>query len=210
MSAWILGLLSGFLGSLAGPVAALAFGRALENRARHGLHLALGATLAEGGWVFLACLGFAELLTRFPWIEPASKVATAGVLLGVGLVFLRRRAPVSADPEPPAGSHGRSLLLGFAVGALNPTLILTWCATAATLHGAGLMPSPGAHALPFALGAMAGMAAWFALLVALVARFRLRLGPGSLTRVVRLAGGALALAGLVYGGRFVVLAAIGL
>jgi threonine/homoserine/homoserine lactone efflux protein len=200
VSAWFVGLLSGFFGSLAGPVAALAFGRALENRARGGLALALGATVAEGVWVFLACLGFAGLLERFPWIEPASQAATAGVLLGVGVAFLRRRAPKPEAAAQP-GDTRRSFTVGLLVGALNPTLLLTWCAMAAMLHGAGLLPTPSAGAVPFSLGAMAGMAAWFALLIALVARFRVRLGPASLTRIVNAAGAVLTLSGVVFAAR---------
>jgi len=182
----VIGFLFGFVGSMpvAGPIAALVFARALQGRMRSGLHIAIGGAVAEAAYAALAFWGFAELLGQYPWIQQVANGAAAVILTVLGVVFIRHRGtePAEAtDLERP----GSGLLLGFTVTALNPTLIATWAAAAATLMSTGLVAFEGSHALPFSLGALVGIVLWFAILLKLVAHFRERFSYASLARVIR-------------------------
>ena len=185
VAAAMLGFGCGFVGSIpvAGPIAALVFRRGLEDRARSAFYLAAGAALAEGVYAYLAFWGFAELLTGYAWIELASRTAAAVILIGLGLHFVRRAAaeaaPAASDPR---SGNTRSFLLGLAITALNPALVAGWAAAVAALYSLDLVRFDPRAALPFSLGACAGIGAWFATLLVLLRRFRTRLSREALVR----------------------------
>ncbi|MDP6944769.1 MAG: LysE family transporter [Myxococcota bacterium] len=185
----LIGFLFGFVGSMpvAGPIAALVFARALEGRMRSGLHIAIGGAVAESLYAALAFWGFAELLERYAWIQPVSNGAAAVILSVLGVIFIRQREEEPAA-RPAQERAGAGLLLGFTITALNPTLIATWAAAAATLLSTGLIAFDSSHAAPFSLGAMVGIVAWFAVLLRLVAHFRDRFSYATLAKVIRVMG----------------------
>ena len=185
----LIGFLFGFVGSMpvAGPIAALVFTRALQGRTRSGMHIAIGGAVAEAIYAALAFWGFAELLVEYPWVRQASNVTAAVILSALGVIFIRHETTEpreTADAERP----GSGLLLGFTITLLNPTLIVTWAAAAATLLSTGLVQFEARHALPFSLGAMAGIVLWFATLLRLVTHFRDRFSYAALARVIRAMG----------------------
>src|SRR5262245_51236802 len=96
------GFAFGFVGSIpiAGPIAALVWSRGLEDRTRSGLFLAAGAAVAEGAYVYLAFWGFSEVLARYAWIEPLSRLAAAATLTVLGVRFVRRPHLEAAAPPP--------------------------------------------------------------------------------------------------------------
>lgn len=198
-AAALLGLALGFVSSIpvAGPIAALVFSRGLAGHARSALALASGAALAEGGYVYLAFWGFSGFLSRYAWIESASLAAAAAISTGLGLHFLHRANIGAARPEPAGRPRGRgSFLLGFTVAALNPGLIAAWTAAVTALYGLGLLRFEPAAALPFSLGACAGIILWFTLLLGLVKRFRTRISDAVLGRARRGVGLILVLLGV--------------
>jgi threonine/homoserine/homoserine lactone efflux protein len=207
VAAAILGFAFGFVGSvpIAGPIAVLVLRRGLEDRAKSALYLASGAAVAEGGYAYLAFWGFAEYLTRYAWIEPVSRVAGALILTGLGLRFVRR-----PDAEPPRTAPGRragrkrSFLLGLTITALNPALIVGWTAAVTALYSLGVVHFDPAAALPFSLGACAGVTVWFASLLGLLQRFRARLSSEALGRLMRSTGVILIVLGLGVAVRLVV------
>jgi threonine/homoserine/homoserine lactone efflux protein len=175
---------------IAGPIAILVFARSVDSRFRSALGIAAGGAIAEMVYAFLAYWGFAALLTRYPVVVIASRGAAAIVLTALGIVFLRRKA-VGADPQSkPARREGwgGGFALGFTITALNPTLIVTWTAASATLLSTGLVEARPALALPFGIGAGAGIVGWFVVLVALVRRYRGRFRTATLNRVIRAMG----------------------
>jgi len=188
----VIGFLFGFVGSMpvAGPIAALVFARAIEGRMRSGLHIAIGGAVAEAAYAALAFWGFAELLETYAWIEPVSNGAAAVILFVLGIVFIRQKG--SEPGAPPAEERaGRGLVLGFTITALNPTLIATWAAAAATLLSTGLVTFDSSHTLPFSVGALVGIVTWFAVLLRLVAHFRERFSYATLAKVIRVMGWSL-------------------
>jgi threonine/homoserine/homoserine lactone efflux protein len=197
-----LGFALGFVGSIpiAGPIAVLVWSRGLEDRTRSGLLLASGAAVAEGAYVYLAFWGFSEFLTRYAWIEPASRFAAAATLTGLGVRFVQRPHPEAtpAPPDPSAGNK-RSFLLGLAITALNPMLITAWTAAIAALYGFGLLRFDPRAALPFSLGAFSGITAWFATLLGLLKRVRERVSADAIDRWMRGMGVMMILLGLGLG-----------
>jgi len=165
----LIGFAFGFLGSipLAGPIAALVWSRGLEDRARSALYLASGAAVAEGAYAYLAFLGFAQIFARYGWIEPASRIAAAAASLGLGLRFVQRPRSLTRAPRDVGAGHRRAFLLGLTLTAFNPILLVTWAAAIAALYSLDLVRLEPWAALPFSLGACAGITAWFATLLGL-------------------------------------------
>jgi len=197
VAAALLGLAWGFVSSIpiAGSVSTLVFSRGLEGRPRSALSLASGAAVAEGGYAYLAFWGFSGFLTRYAWIQPVPVIAAAAISTGLGLQFLHRAGgeATRAEPSPDARS---SFLLGFTLAALNPTLIATWTAAVTLICSLGLVRLEPAAALLFSLGACAGITLWFALLLSLVQRFRMRIPDAAMGRMRRGMGVLLVVLGL--------------
>jgi threonine/homoserine/homoserine lactone efflux protein len=201
----ILGFTFGFVGSIpiAGPIAVLVLSRGLEGRARSALCLASGAALAEGGYAYLAFWGFSGLLTRYAWIEPASRIAAAVILTGLGLNFLHRPGAEATRAEPdPRARNKRSFLLGLTLTALNPALIATWTAAVTLMYSLDLVRFEPAAALPFSLGAGSGITVWFATLLGFLQRFRTRISGAAIDRLLRRMGVVLIVLGLGFAAHF--------
>ncbi|MCK5796418.1 MAG: LysE family transporter, partial [Deltaproteobacteria bacterium] len=145
----IIGFLFGFIGSMpvAGPIAVIVFARGIEGRLRSGLAVAVGGALAEGVYAFLAFWGFSKLLAHYTFILPASRAVAAIVLIGLGIIFLRKK-PIETTPSPVREGWGGGFFLGFGITALNPTLIATWSAASATLFSTGLVSFDATLAIP--------------------------------------------------------------
>jgi threonine/homoserine/homoserine lactone efflux protein len=172
---------------------------------RSALYLASGAALAEGAYAYVAFRGFSEFLTRYAWIEPASRIAAAVILTGLGLRFARglnADATARAPFDPRAGNK-RSFLLGVTLIALNPVLIASWTAAVTVLYSLDLMRFDRGAALPFSLGASAGITVWFATLLGLLQRFRRRISRDAIDRLIRGMGVMLILLGLGLAARLV-------
>lgn len=189
----LLALAIGFLGSMpvAGPVAVMTLSRAARERFGEALRIGLGAAVAEGIYAGIAFWGFATFLSRYKLVVPISHGATAAVLTGLGIRFMVWR---STDRKDEHESNAGTLLLGFSISALNPTLLLTWGAAVAFLYSKGLEQRSPLSAIPFGLCAGLGVAGWFGSLVALMRKYGGKVPRTAMTYVVRTIG--LVLAGL--------------
>jgi threonine/homoserine/homoserine lactone efflux protein len=207
-TAALVGFLMGFVTSVpvAGPVSILVFSRGLQDRARSGAYLAVGAALAEAAYAFLAFWGFSELLVAYPWLEPLTGGAAAVILLALGMRFVRmapQQHDMPDDAAPTAGSK-RSFLLGLTIAGLNPTLLATWPAMVTFVHSLGLLDFGASGALPFSVGVALGISSWFLILLGLLARYRGRFRRNTLDRVVRGMGVVLTLIGIGAAVRFAI------
>jgi threonine/homoserine/homoserine lactone efflux protein len=170
---------------LAGPIALLVLSRATQSRYGEALRIGLGAAAAEGVYAGLAFWGFTTFLARHAVVVPISHGTTALVLGALGIRFMFW-APEKGAHEPKSGAG--TLLFGFWISAINPTLLLTWSAAVAFLYSKGLKEPSAAYAIPFGACAAAGIAGWFILLVALLAKYRGRLPQAALTWTIRVMG----------------------
>jgi threonine/homoserine/homoserine lactone efflux protein len=203
----LIGFLFGFVGSMpvAGPIALLVFGRGLENRARSGLYLACGAAIAESIYAYLAFWGFSAFLVKYEWVVPVSRAGAAVILIALGLHFARRKNTPEKQLTPPDPNVGnkRSFMLGFTITALNPTLIATWTAAVTMVYSLDVVRFDAGGALPFSLGALVGITAWFVTLLYLLGRFKSRFSHKSINRVLRGMGILLLVLGAGFVARFI-------
>jgi threonine/homoserine/homoserine lactone efflux protein len=181
---------------VAGPTAALVFARALERRAREAWLIALGSAVPEGLYACLACWGVAAALGRFPALVGASRLAGGIVLGAVGIWLLARASTLGGSVKGDPGTD-RGIFIGLAMTLVNPTLLLTWTAAVSALHSVGLLPVDTRSALPFALGVAAGVSAWFAVMIRLVAVVRERVRGPMFAGILRSVGALFVVAGVL-------------
>lgn len=192
----LIGFAFGFLGSVpvAGPIAVLVLRLGLGDEARRARYLAMGGALAEGLYALLAFWGLSEVLGGHPGLLPASRLLGAMVCLLLGSYLLVHR-PAPAAPDLRGGverrGHKRSFLGGFLLTALNPTLLVTWTAALAALQSTGLVALAPERAIPFALGVVLGIVAWFSTLLGLARRFKEQWSPASVGRLIKVMGAVL-------------------
>jgi threonine/homoserine/homoserine lactone efflux protein len=203
--AFLIGFLFGFVGSMpvAGPIAALVLARALSARFRAAIAISIGAAVAEAGYAFLAFWGFSTLLVKYPVILPISRAAAAVILVTLGILLAWKQGKIHESTEPQRDHLTGSLLLGFTICALNPTLLATWTAASATLASTGLLEVTPRLAGPFAVAVSLGIISWFFVLLLLVRHFRERFRAETLAKLVRVIGTALVLLGLYFAYLFV-------
>jgi threonine/homoserine/homoserine lactone efflux protein len=203
----VLGFALGFVFSMpvAGPVSLLVFGRGLQGRGRSGVSLALGSSIAESMYAYLAFWGFSALLASYAWIEPLSRALTCVLLTALGVRFARMHTAAPSEAPTITRELGikRSFFLGLTITALNPTLIATWSAVAAGVHSFELIALGAQHALVFAVGVGCGSAVWFAVLLWLLRRYKQRFPAATLDRTLRYMGLFAVALGLFFGVRFV-------
>jgi len=192
--AFLMGLFLGFVGSVpvAGPTSVIVLKNAFEQGNREGLDIAAGAGLAEAFYAFLAFWGLTAALVQFPGLVGVARIA-GGVLITIVGVYLvvRRSSPEERRRAREDDHSGRRWLRGFASAIFNPTLLVTWTTVVTALHATSLLRMHALDAIPFAIGVGAGIMGWFFLVVKLVERFRDRMRPETLDRVVRAMGWAL-------------------
>lgn len=207
--ALVLGFLFGFIGSMpiAGPIAVLVLAFGLEDRFRAGVSLAMGGAIAEASIAFLSFWGMSAILSLHPLVQPVMRIAGAVILIALGLLFALK-TPGSSDGNDGSSKKTvgtrRSFFLGFTITALNPTLFATWTGAVAVLSSTQLIPITPTTAVPFALGAGVGIVSWFTTLLLLIARFKSRIKPSSMSRIIRATGVALAGLGIWMGIRSII------
>lgn len=200
MLAFVAGFLMAFLGSMppVGPIAVLLLERGVAGRKSEGVRIGWGAALAETIYCGLATAGVSELMQRYAIVETIARYAGIVILVALGIYFVRFSvAPPSTaiDVKP-----RRPFALGFSISAANPTLIITWSGSIATLLAFTHVHFDVAARALFVAGVCAGMLAWFYLFLWMLGRWRDRITLRAAQWTIRLAGAAmiaLALWGLV-------------
>jgi threonine/homoserine/homoserine lactone efflux protein len=201
-AACVIAFLFGFVGSipLAGPIAILMLSRAAQRRFGEALRVGFGAALAEGTYAGIAFWGFNTFLAHGNWVEPISHAAAALVLTGLGVAFMFWKPEEKRDRRENAAG---TVLLGFSVSALNPTLIITWSAAVAFLYSKGLGRNlPELAAIPFGVSASVGISSEIACLIAVLRRYHGNVPQRVMTWIIRAMGVLLLGLGLWSGVQF--------
>jgi threonine/homoserine/homoserine lactone efflux protein len=199
MTAALLGLLLGFIGSMpvAGPIALLVVRKGVREEYDEGAALALGASVPEAIYCGMALVGFDFLFMNYPAVESASKVLGGLLMVVMGSTFILMR-PKAQDAEalvPRKNRKAAPFMTGFTVSALNPTLILTWSGVSAVLYASlGVFSDLEKIVFPVAVGA--GNFLWFAVMLSMMQRHRGRFGQQGITRAMKGIGAAILLFGV--------------
>ncbi len=202
IAAFFIGILLGFLAAvpIAGPIAALILSRALRGQYRPAFQVALGSALAESVYAGVAFYGIGSLpfdLSEYGlWIDGLAAI----ILLIVGIALIRAGKNFTLpqeDDAPP--STGSSLLLGFSLCALNPTLLATWSSMIVPVHSGGWVESGIAPMVMFMVGVIGGALAWNGSLMFFVRWLRGKLQDTAIGRV-QIVTGVLVLCASAYFG----------
>lgn len=193
MAAVLVGFLMGFIGSMpiSGPISLLVFHRGMLARYRDGWAIGFGGAIAEGIYCALAILGFSAMYERFTFLASLANGLGILVLFAIGLYFalVRQENPeTSSVAQPTTANWMGQFSLGLTVAALNPTLILTWSASAAMVYSIANLTFTTHEGIVFATSVIFGIAAWFGVLLALLRRFREHFPFLMLQRVIRSIG----------------------
>lgn len=127
-----IGLLAGFVFSMpvAGPISILVTSNALRGRLSYCIHAALGASIADLIYVFIAVLGLTELYNIYRPLIPYILIVGSIFLFFLGLKIARTRLNISSpghEGDPSARvEKNNGFVTGFLLNFLNPTLFLGW------------------------------------------------------------------------------------
>jgi threonine/homoserine/homoserine lactone efflux protein len=205
---YVRGVAIGFAVAFAlGPVGLLVIRRTIERGWTHGVASGLGVATADGLYAGVAAFGLTALTAFLVGLDRILGIAGGAILVVMAVRGLRNTmaaAPPRAVSDPEAGIGRPTRLVAYAtmigLTLTNPATILSFGALFATL-GAGTGGPTGAALVT--VGVASGSAAWWLLLISIVAALRARLTP----TVVR---GLNVLASLVIGAFGVGALAVGL
>ena len=164
--ALLLGFVLSLLGSLpmTGPLALLVLDRTLSGQRRSAFWIALSGALVEGVVAGTIAALLPLVLQYSSSIVRIARVSGGVVIFVVGLSLVLRPQTVT---QIETRHKGQSLLAGFLATALNPTLLATWTIAVSALHANGLLDGGWRVGPLFGGGVLAGVLAWFAVLVLL-------------------------------------------
>lgn len=128
----IIGLLAGFIFSMpvAGPISILVTSNALRGRLNYCIHAALGASIADLIYVFIAVLGLTELYNIYRPVIPYILIVGSVFLFFLGLKISRTKLNISNTVHENGplvkNEKNNGFVTGFLLNFLNPTLFLGW------------------------------------------------------------------------------------
>jgi threonine/homoserine/homoserine lactone efflux protein len=193
------GVMLGFVGGIpVGPVNAAVIDTAMRKCVRRAFCIGLGGAFVDFLYSQIAAMGLLSVLARFPGLQTAFLLVGGVVLVVFGVLTASKPA---ADPEPAAAGLQRgaliwSFLTGVAITAMNPANFVSWFLLAGTVL-AGLTQL---QCVVAGIGIFVGTAIWFALLSALAAKGRVKLGHRA-AWVTRTVGGLLVVYGVFLVGK---------
>ena len=146
-------LFGAVLAASIGPIALLIFGTAARRGFAAGAFAATGAALADLVYALAAFSIGALVLPLLAAHQTAVRIASASLLVALGLLMLLRRpAGAAAVPAQPAT---RMLLPVFLLTLVNPMTIVVFAGFVPQLPVAGSLPIAAALALVLGLGSLA-------------------------------------------------------
>jgi len=199
------GALLGFsIAAPVGPIGVLCIRRTLAEGRGCGLATGLGAAAADGVYGAIAALGLTWITQALVGQQTWIRLIGGAFLLWLGIsTFLAR--PSQKEAAASGAGMAAAFASTFVLTLTNPMTILSFVAVFAGLGlGAGTSSAMGAMLL--VIGVIAGSAAWWLLLSAIVDRLRGRFDQRGLVWVNRVSGavitafGVLAVASLLVEG----------
>lgn len=150
--AWIKSLLFGaVLAGSIGPIALLIFGTAARRGFAAGFFAAAGAALADLVYALVAFALGALVLPLVAAHQTAVRIASALLLVALGLLMLLRRPADAAAPAQPAA---RMLLPVFLLTLVNPMTIVVFAGFVPQLPLVGSLPVAAWLAFALSVGSL--------------------------------------------------------
>ncbi len=128
----LIGLIAGFLFSIpvAGPIAVLVVTNSLKNRERYVNRVAIGASIVEFFYVFLAMFGITTLIKYYQPFIPYLFIAGGVILIFVGIKIGKTKFSLDTltrkEEENNIGDEKGGLRRGMILNITNPTLFFGW------------------------------------------------------------------------------------
>lgn len=200
-----LGIVLGFVGSIpaTGPLLFLVIDAGLTRDRPRALSLAVGGALAESAYVALAFAGAGQLLQLLPVSPQALKLASAAIVVALGLWIVRAKADNTAkvaNPAPAGDFRATAFMTGFSIVLLNPGFLAYWSVVAAFVYSSGVLAAGATATAALALGCAGGIVLWFAAVYALATRATSNVSEQRLQILRRGVGGVLIVLGVLFGG----------
>jgi threonine/homoserine/homoserine lactone efflux protein len=178
-----------------GPIGVLCIRRTLAEGRLSGLATGLGAAAADGVYGAIAALGLAVVTQALVGHQMWIRLIGGAFLLVLGVrTFLARPSERAAEAAG-AGLAG-AFASTFVLTLTNPMTILSFVAVFAGL-GLGQGGGSATAALVLVAGVIAGSAAWWLLLSAIVDRLRGRFDARGMVWVNRISGAIITLFGVL-------------
>ena len=137
---WKVLVFGAILAGSIGPIALLIIETAARRGAAAGCFAGLGAALADFAYALLAFTLGALLLPLLDAHATAIRMASAGLLVGLGLVMLLRRAGETAAAPAPRPA-AQALLPTFLLTLVNPMTLVVFAGFVPQLPVAGSLPT---------------------------------------------------------------------
>jgi threonine/homoserine/homoserine lactone efflux protein len=128
----LIGLIAGFVFSIpvAGPIAVLVVTNSLKNRARFVNRVAIGASIVEFFYVFLAMFGITALIKYYQPFIPYLFIAGGIILILVGIRISKTRFSIDTlnheKEDDTIDEEKGGLRRGMILNITNPTLFFGW------------------------------------------------------------------------------------
>lgn len=201
MIAFVVGFIIGYVTTIpVGPINLAVMMKALHNRTGQAMMIGTGSAVMDIIYCAAALFGISTIISN-PTLELIFRILPFLIFLyyGVRVSFFSLPEPhLIQNPEDTPGFK-RFFLLGMAMYFSNPSFIAYWVTIAGIVHGYHLIEPTMYDNGMFAVGTGAGVTIWFATLVALVEKHKVRFDSKTLHRVTRFFGLVMLIVSIVLG-----------
>lgn len=201
MIAFVVGFIIGYLTTIpVGPINLAVIMKALHNRTGQAMMIGTGSALMDVIYCGAALLGISTIISN-PTLEWIFRIAPFLIFLyyGVRTSFFKIPEPHLTENGADAPGFKRFFLLGMAMYFSNPSFIAYWVTIGGIVHGYHLIQRTMYDSAMFAVGTGAGVTIWFATLVALIEKHKMRFEPKTIHRTTRFFGYLMLIVSIVLG-----------
>jgi threonine/homoserine/homoserine lactone efflux protein len=190
MIAFVVGFVIGYLTTIpVGPINIAVIMKALHNRTGQAMMIGTGSAVMDIIYCGAALFGISIIISH-PALALAFRIAPFLIFFyyGIRTSFLKLPEPHLTQNPVDTPGFKRFFLLGMAMYFSNPSFIAYWVTIAGIVHGYHLITPTTYDNAMFAVGTGAGVTIWFATLVALIEKHKMRFNPKTIHRTTRFFG----------------------
>lgn len=201
MIAFVAGFIIGYVTTIPiGPINLAVMMKALHNRTGQAMMIGTGSAVMDIIYCGAAVFGISTIISH-PSLQLAFRILPFIIFsyYGVRTTFFKIPEPHLAQNSEDVPGFKRFFLLGMAMYFSNPSFIAYWVTIAGIVHGYHIIEPIPYDNIMFAVGTGAGVTMWFATLVALVEKHKMRFEPKTIVRTTRFFGLVMLIVSIVLG-----------